>query len=108
LYYGGVATGVTQNISEILDNKQASVMLANSEFVILLQQKKNDLRKLIELYDLSPSQSAYLTTGEQGSGLIICGRKVIPFAKKLDPKNAIYKICSTKFKEIQEVKNAEN
>lgn len=99
--HGGVATGITQNITEILDNKQASVMLANSEFVVLLQQKKKDLQKLIDLYDLSPTQSSYLTTGEKGTGLIICGRKVIPFAKILPKTNALYTICSTNFSELQ-------
>jgi hypothetical protein len=99
--HGGVATGITQNITEVLENPQAQVMLANSEFVVLLQQKKNDLKKLIELYDLSPTQAEYLTTGEKGTGLIICGRKVIPFEKKIPTDNLIYKICSTNFKEHQ-------
>jgi hypothetical protein len=99
--HGGVATGITQNITEVLENKQAHTMLQNSEFVVLLQQKKRDLERLIELYDLSPTQAEYLATGEKGTGLIICGRKVIPFEKKIPLNNLIYKICSTNFKEMQ-------
>jgi hypothetical protein len=76
-------------------------MLANSEFVVLLQQKKNDLEQLVRLFELSPSQEVFLKTGEKGSGLIVCGKKVIPFEKKIPQDNLIYKICSTNFKEHQ-------
>ncbi|GHU58132.1 ATPase AAA [Clostridia bacterium] len=99
--HGGVVTGITQNITEVLQSKQAQTMLANSEFVVLLQQKKNDLEQLVRLFDLSTSQSAYLKTGDKGSGLIVCGKKVIPFEKKVPQDNLIYKICSTNFKEQQ-------
>lgn len=63
--YGGIPTGITQNITEVLESGQARLMLSNSEFVVLLQQKKTDLDKVIELFNLSPSQSSYLKTGEK-------------------------------------------
>lgn len=99
--HGGVATAITQNITEILESSQATSMISNSEFAILLQQKNTDLAKLVSLFELSPSQASYLKTGEKGSGLIISGKKVIPFRKEI-PKNSImYKISSTDFKEQQ-------
>ncbi len=97
--HGGVATGITQNITEVLNSKQAQTMLSNSEFVIMLQQKKNDLEKLVNLFELSPSQTNFLKTGEKGAGLIICGKKVIPFAKPIPKDSLQYKIFSTNFKE---------
>lgn len=99
--HGGVATGITQNITEVLASKQAQTMLSNSEFVIMLQQKKNDLDKLINLFELSDSQSQYLKTGDKGSGLIICGKKVIPFIKEIPKNSEIYEIFSTNFSEQQ-------
>lgn len=104
--HGGVATGTTQNITEILDSKQATTMLSNAEFVILLQQKKKDLDKIIDIFELSESQYSYLKAGKDGvgTGLIICGNKVIPFENKIPKGSKIYSICSTKFKELQERK----
>lgn len=99
--HGGVITGITQNITEVIASKQAQTMLQNTEFVVLLQQAKHDLDTLIDLFELSPSQAMYLKSGEKGSGLIICGKKVIPFEKKIPQDNLIYKICSTNFKEVQ-------
>lgn len=96
--YGGVPTGITQNISEVLDSPQARLMLSNSEFVVLLQQKKNDLQELVKLFNLSPSQEAFLKTGEKGTGLIVCGKKIIPFDYRLPKESLIYKISQTDFK----------
>ncbi len=100
--HGGVATGITQNIKEILASPQAVSMLSNSEFIVLLQQKSENLKELVNLFELSPSQEAYLKTGDKGTGLIICGRKIIPFDKTIPHEGRIYQMISTDFKELQE------
>ena len=100
--HGGVATAITQNITEVLNSKEAQTMLSNSEFVILLQQKKSDLDNLVSLYELSYSQSQFLKTGDKGSGLIICGKRVIPFIKPISKESLLYEIFSTNFREQQE------
>ena len=98
---GGVATAATQNITEVLESREATAMLQNAEFLVLLQQKPKDLQKLVDLFELSESQMAYLKTGKVGTGLIICGKKIIPF-KNLVPKDTLkYKLFSTKFDEKQ-------
>ena len=97
--YGGVPTAITQNITEVLTSTQAKTMLLNSEFVVLLQQRKEDLDTLQKLFSLSPSQEGYLKTGKKGSGLIVCGRKIIPFEKPIPTDSLMYKICTTKFGE---------
>ena len=96
--YGGLPTGITQNITEVLESGQARLMLSNSEFVVLLQQKKTDLDKLIELFNLSPSQSSYLQTGEKGTGLIVSGKKIIPFDRRISKDSSIYNLCQTDFR----------
>lgn len=97
--YGGVPTAITQNVTEVLDSPQAKTMLSNSEFSVLLQQKKEDLDALTKLHSLSPSQSSYLKSGKTGSGLIICGSKIIPFDKQIPKSSFMYQICTTKFED---------
>lgn len=99
--YGGVPTAITQNVTDVLDSPQARTMLSNSEFAVLLQQKKEDVDALTDLYSLSASQRQYLTTGEKGSGLIVCGNKIIPFEKPIPTNSMMYNICSTKFEDKQ-------
>lgn len=88
----------TVNITEVLESGQARLMLSNSEFVVLLQQKKTDLDKVIELFNLSPSQSSYLKTGEKGTGLIVSGKKIIPFDRRISKDSSIYNLCQTDFR----------
>lgn len=99
--HGGVVTGITQNIGDVLRSPQAVSMMGNAEFTVLLQQKSDNLLKLVSIFELSPSQENYLKTGEKGTGLLICGRKVIPFDKRIPTNGRIYEMISTNFKEYQ-------
>ena len=100
--HGGTVTGITQNITEVLESRQAQRMLGNAEFVVLLQQKKEDLVAVTRLFDLSDSQVSHLKTGELGSGLIICGQKIIPFHKPIPQDSLMYRICTTKLSDKTE------
>lgn len=100
--HGGIASGATQNISEVTKSKQAMTMLQNSEFLILLAQKEEDLAVLKQLLKLSDAQAKYLDTDEPGKGLIKLGKRIIPFENKIPKSSLMYKICSTKFKEKQD------
>lgn len=101
--YGGYVTGITQNISQVLDSPQARTMLSNASFIVLLQQAEDDLERIKKLFNLSPTHLSYISSGKVGTGIIICGKKIIPFSKALPPEiiktNALYKLCSTKFNE---------
>lgn len=99
--HGGIATGATQNISEVIQSKQAMTMLQNSEFLIFLAQKEEDLSKIKTMFNLSESQAKYLDTDEYGKGLIKVGKRIIPFENEIPNDTLMYKICSTKFKDIQ-------
>jgi len=99
--HGGVATGATQNISEVIKSKQAMTMLQNSEFLVLLAQKEDDLEILKNMLRLSENQAKYLDIDESGKGLIKCGKRIIPFSNLLPADSLMYKICTTKFKDIQ-------
>ena len=99
--HGGVATGATQNISEMIKSDQAMTMLQNSEFLILLAQKEDDLAVLRDRLKLSDNQAKYLDIDEVGKGLIKVGKRIIPFDNTIPSDSLIYRICTTKFKDIQ-------
>lgn len=106
--YGGVASGITQNVSRVLKNPHAVNMLKNSEFVVLLRQKDEDLKFILDNYELSASQIKAITSDEAGGGLIIAGNKVIEFDNRIPKDTMMYKICSTKFGENTDEINAED
>ena len=108
--HGGVITGITQNISEVLESKQARTMIANTEFVVLLQQKKEDLNQIVKMFDLSPSQISYINKGKRGvgSGLIICGNEIIPFQKLIPKTSLFYESANTTFTSEDERTREEN
>ncbi|MDO4831242.1 MAG: hypothetical protein Q4A46_07180, partial [Clostridia bacterium] len=99
--HGGVATGATQNISDVIKSNQAMTMLQNSEFLVLLAQKEDDLAIITKMFNLSENQAKYLDIDEPGRGLIKCGKRVIPFRNKIPSDSLMYQICTTKFKDIQ-------
>ena len=97
---GGVATGITQNITALLRDMDTVEMLANAEFLMLLNQKETDRIKLGEVLGLSEEQLKFVSDVEPGSGLIKAGRKIIPFELPYPKDTITYKIMTTKPDEI--------
>ena len=83
---GGLCTGITQNVVDLLQNYTATTMLANSEFIIMLNQAFTDRLELAKLLNISDLQMSYITNVEAGHGLIKVGSSLVPFANKF-PKN---------------------
>ncbi|MDF2908687.1 MAG: hypothetical protein K0R34_4008, partial [Herbinix sp.] len=76
---GGLCTGITQNILDLLQNYVATTMLANSEFVAILKQANTDSVKLAEVIGISDAQLRFVMNSMSGMGLLKCGNVVIPF-----------------------------
>ena len=93
--YGAYATGITQNVDDLLQSHTARTMLANSEFVIMLNQASTDRIKLAELLNISDTQLSYITNVEAGRGLMKVGSALVPFVNKF-PHNKLYKLMTTK------------
>ncbi len=74
---GGLCTGITQNVVDLLQNYTATTMLANSEFVALLKQANTDSSKMAEVIGVSEAQLRFVTNTSSGMGLIKCGSVVI-------------------------------
>lgn len=94
--YGAYATGITQNVDDLLQSHTARTMLANSEFIVMLNQASTDRLELAKLLNISDTQLSYITNVDAGHGLIKVGSSLVPFANKF-PKNAkLYKLMTTK------------
>ena len=94
--YGAFATGITQNVEDMLQSHTARTMLANSEFLIMLNQAPTDREKLADLLNISNNQLGYITNADAGSGLIKVGSALVPFVNRFPKDNKLYKLMTTK------------
>ncbi len=94
--YGAYATGITQNVDDLLQSHTARTMLANSEFIVMLNQAATDRIKLAELLNISELQLSYITNVEAGHGLIKVGSSLVPFSNKFPRNTKLYKLMTTK------------
>ena len=78
--YGAYATGITQNVDDLLQSHTARTMLANSEFIVMLNQASTDRLELAKLLNISDTQLSYITNVDAGHGLIKVGSSLVPFA----------------------------
>lgn len=97
--WGLVPTGITQNIEELLSNEDARLMLANSDFLMLLAQNATDADALCSLLHFSPDQRRYFTNVPQGHGLMKSGHAVIPIDGRIPTDSRLYSLFSTTFGE---------
>ena len=94
--YGGAATGITQNVEDVLQNSTARAMLSNSEFIIMLNQASTDRVELANLLNISDLQLGYITNVNAGRGLIKIGDALVPFENDFPKNTQLYKLMSTK------------
>lgn len=93
--YQACGTGISQNIEDLLQSHTARTMLANSEFLIMLNQAATDREELARLLNISDNQLSYITNVDSGRGLIKCGSAIVPFVDHF-PKNKLYRLMTTK------------
>ena len=94
--FGGLLTGITQNISDCLLNETARGMLANSEFLLMLNQSPSDRKDLAELLNISDTQMGYITNAGAGRGLLKVGGSIVPFINDFPTDTELYRLMSTK------------
>ena len=99
---GGLCTGITQNVVDLLQNYTAITMLANSEFVTLLKQANTDSSKMAEVIGVSEAQLRFVTNTQSGMGLMKCGNVVIPFDNQIEKGTDLYNLYNTNIHEIIE------
>ena len=89
-------TAITQNVEYLLDSVQASTMVSNSEFVVMLNQAAKDREKLAKLLNISNEQMSYVTNADAGCGLIRYGRALVPFINRFPKDTELYKLMTTR------------
>lgn len=96
---GGLCTGITQNVVDLLQNYTATTMLANSEFVALLKQANTDSSKMAEVIGVSEAQLRFVTNTSSGMGLMKCGSVIIPFDNTIAKGTDLYNLYNTNIHE---------
>lgn len=96
---GGLCTGISQNVTDLLQNDAAATLISNSEFNVLMKQSNIDSVKLAETIGISDAQLRYVSNSSSGTGLIKCGSIVIPFDNTIPKDSALYKLYNTNLHE---------
>lgn len=105
--YGLCITGMTQNVEDLLRSEQARGMIANSDFIMMLNQSSEDLKILAGMLSISENQMGYVVGADAGCGLLFAEKVIVPFADRFPVDSYLYKLMSTKFGEETTISNAE-
>ena len=97
--YGAYCTGITQNVEDLLQSHTARTMLANSEFLIMLNQAPTDRLELAKLINISSEQMDFIKDVNPGCGLIKVGSALVPFENRFPKNTELYRLMSTKVNE---------
>jgi type IV secretory pathway VirB4 component len=98
--WGGIPTGITQNVKELLESVEIENIFDNSDFIYMLNQAPGDRQRLAKQLNISPHQLSYVTNSNEGEGLIYFGNVIIPFTDQFPRDTELYRIMSTKFDEV--------
>lgn len=94
--WGGIPTGITQNVKDFLASKEIENIFDNSDFVYMLNQGADDRDILAQKLDISQHQIKYVTNVGQGEGLIFFGDIVQPFVDRFPKDTLMYTLLTTK------------
>ena len=100
--YYGLPTGITQNVSDLLEDDTARTMISNCEYIQMLNQAPLDRGQLAELLNISDSQLEFVTNSDPGQGLIYNGNVIVPFVNKLPKDTKEYQAMTTKPDEVKD------
>ena len=106
--WGGIPTGITQNIKDLLASREIENIFENSDFILMLNQAAGDRQILAKQLNISPYQLSYVTNSGEGEGLLFYGSTIIPFKDKFDKSLKLYSLMTTKPEEIEKQKELED
>ena len=98
--WGGVPTGITQNVKDLLASAEIENIFENSDFIYLLSQAPGDRAILAKKLNISTHQLSYVTQASEGEGLLIYGSTIIPFADHFPQDTELYRLMTTKLTEV--------
>ena len=98
--WGGVPTGITQNVEDLLSSKEARGIINNCSFIMMLNQSPLDRQELGAMLNISPAQMSYITNADVGQGLLYTGKSIIPFIDKYPTNTRTFKAMTTKLDDV--------
>ena len=101
--WGGIPSGLTQNVKDLLASREIENILENSDFIYMLNQAQGDRQILSQKLGISPTQLSYVTHSGPGEGLLFFGDVIIPFVDHFPKDTTLYKLMTTRPEEVAEV-----
>ena len=101
--WGGIPTGITQNVKDLLSSREVENIFENSDYIYMLNQASGDRQILAKHLNISPHQLSYVTHSGEGEGLLFYGSVILPFVDRFPKDTELYRIMTTKPQE-QEAK----
>ena len=98
--WGGLPTGITQNVKDLLRSPEIANILENSDFIYMLNQASEDRSILAKRLNISPHQLSYVTNSGEGEGLLFYGNVILPFIDRFPTDTELYRIMTTKLNEV--------
>ena len=102
--WGGIPTGITQNVKDLLASKEVENIFENSDFIYMLNQAVGDRQILAKQLNISPHQLSYVTHSGEGEGLLFYGNVILPFVDRFPANTELYRIMTTRLSEVTEAK----
>ena len=100
--WGGIPTGLTQNVKDLLSSREVENIFENSDMIIMLNQAAGDRQILAKQLNISPYQLSYVTHSGEGEGLLFFGNVILPFVDRFPTDLELYRIMTTKLGEVSE------
>lgn len=94
--WGGIPSGLTQNVKDLLASREIENIFENSDFIYMLNQAQGDRQILAKQLGISPHQLSYVTHSGPGEGLLFFGNVIIPFVDRFPKDTTLYKIMTTR------------
>ena len=98
--WGGIPTGITQNVKDLLRSPEIANILENSDFIYMLNQASEDRTILAKRLNISPHQLSYVTNSGEGEGLLFYGNVILPFIDRFPTDTELYRMMTTKLSEV--------
>ena len=93
--WGGIPTGITQNVKDLLSSAEIENIFENSDYIYMLNQAQGDREILAKKLGISPQQLSYVTQSGAGEGLLFYGNTIIPFIDRFPKDTMLYKLMTT-------------
>ena len=99
--WGGMPTGLTQNVKDLLASAEIENIFDNTDFILMLNQAGGDREILADKLNISLHQLSYVTNSNEGEGLLFYGNTIVPFVDRFPKDTKLYRLMTTKPEELK-------